>query len=700
MLLSGIASFILAILVAFNISPTQAATTSSDIHVDVNSGTDNSSCGSESQPCASIQYAINMAADSGQTIRVAAGTYKYNAAADSCSSVIGTTAVACLRNKEVTILGGFTANNWVTSDPETNLTIIDGQNSKRTLLVQHGSGQPAATLTMEGFTVQNGRVQGAGSGSEADISAFGGGMRADSSTVILRHMIFKNNQALGGNTSTNHGGSAAGGGIAIRSGAGTSILEHITFDNNQAIGGTGGDRGGLGIGGGLYTFESIVSGSYITFTNNLSQGGNSNGDGIDLGENADGQGGGAALHRNSTVTLEHVTATDNQTIGGNALNGQGGGAFGGGIYTESSVLVTIINATIHNNLALGGEGKNASSGGSVSFGGGIATTNASFTLDQASVINNASIGGDGSQIGGSGNGGGASFVRTEGSSVINVTNSIFANNLVELGAGSNPGGGGGGIYMRGSSATISQSTIAQNELGSSSIQGNGVLLISGSSASISYSIIAEHTIPSNAYALYADPNNTITLLDGLFSGNNLNNNNDGIITGVGTMINGSASFKSAGAPDYDYHIQDNSDARDAAAGSPVITDVDGENRDASPDIGADEYIPPTITHLIGAPYASQSVLVTWDVIYMEDKLDHYEIEISCPAGANRPNEVDCDTPLNVGTAQQIQLTGLTNFATYGITLRALDNSSSELDSKSCTFIPTNIFVYLPVVVRN
>jgi hypothetical protein len=48
-------------------------------------------------------------------------------------------------------------------------------------------------------------------------------------------------------------------------------------------------------------------------------------------------------------------------------------------------------------------------------------------------------------------------------------------------------------------------------------------------------------------------------------------------------------YVSPGSPDYDYHIQPDSPARDAALGSSSVEDLDGEARDAEPDHGADEY---------------------------------------------------------------------------------------------------------------
>ena len=91
-------------------------------------GFDASGCGADTNPCRTIQYAVNRAKASGSTITVAEGVYSYNSAADLCSWAI-TPAVVCIVDKNITILGGYTTSNWYISDPTIYKTIIDGQNS-------------------------------------------------------------------------------------------------------------------------------------------------------------------------------------------------------------------------------------------------------------------------------------------------------------------------------------------------------------------------------------------------------------------------------------------------------------------------------------------------------------------------------------------------------------------------------------------
>jgi len=69
-------------------------------------GTDSSTCGPETNPCRTIQYAINKAGASDYIIAVAEGVYTYNSAADQCSWAI-TPAVVCIVDKNITILGGI-----------------------------------------------------------------------------------------------------------------------------------------------------------------------------------------------------------------------------------------------------------------------------------------------------------------------------------------------------------------------------------------------------------------------------------------------------------------------------------------------------------------------------------------------------------------------------------------------------------------
>ena len=563
--------------------------------VSQSTGADASGCGSEAAPCRTIQYAVN-ASSSNDEILVAEGSYTYDVGLDPCAQYIGTNAVVCILNKRLTLRGGYAPGAWSAPDPAQHPTVIDGADLYRGVLVQRTSpSAPAAGIVMGGFTVRRGLVQGAASGGNAATFAFGAGMLVDSSPAEIRATIFRDNQAFGGNTTSAYGGAAAGGGLALRRASAGSMLEDLVFERNRAEGGNGGDRGGFGIGGGLFTFESTITAADLVFTGNLAIGGDTAGNGISGGEQGDGQGGGAAFQEGSDAVVSGVVASGNQATGGNAGT-NAGGAFGGGLYAEKATLA-LTGADVFDNVALGGNGTH----GGVSSGGGFMAQNAVVTIERGRMVDNRATGGSGSVTRGAGGGGGAYLSRFGSVGSGTIRNSIFADNLAQMGAsGTPPGGGGGGLFLQGLPMTIDHVTVAENRLGSMPMQGTGIVILSGTSGAnvtMRHSIIADHTTAGGA-ALHVQPGNSVTLVRGIYAGNNDNDNSDGspdaagTFTGLGTMLaTGPLDFLSPGAPSFDYHIAASSPAVDQATGSTIAVDFDGVARTGTPDIGADEATP-------------------------------------------------------------------------------------------------------------
>ena len=558
-------------------------------------GSNTAGCGSAGTPCAAIQQAVNQAV-SGDTILVAAGTYTYNAALDTlCTANIGDTAVVCILNKELIILGGYGGGNWTTADPVANPTVIDGVNSRRGVLVlQTAMGQPTASLRLEGVTVTRGLAQGATSGGDLATFAFGGGLLSTASQIVLRDVTFSANRALGGNTSSAYGGAGSGGGAALRTAPAGTELTRVTFLNNEARGGTGPDRGGLALGGGLYTFQSTVTGTDLTFTGNSATAGNSAGSGVS-GFKADAQGGAAAIQTGSNVQFTRVSASGNSARGGNAAT-EGGGAFGGALFAELATF-SVTGGDLRDNTSRGGDAHN----GGLGTGGGIMTTASDIVLEQVAMIANTATGGSGSGGSrGSAGGGGGYFERFSGATTVALRNSIVADNLAEFGAtGSTVGGGGGGLFFIGTDATVSHTTLARNRLGAAPLQGLAMVLVTpGASTTVDldYCIVADHTdYPTPVVAVHVQPGSTINISRGLYSGNVANDNSGGFggspgtFNGLGTMLSApSVGFLSPGSPSFDYHLTAGSPAVDQATGSSETQDFDGDLRDASPDIGADE----------------------------------------------------------------------------------------------------------------
>lgn len=680
--------FLLAFFIFLHTINSEAAATASIIRV-ATSGNDSSNCGSIGSPCRTINYAVNQAV-SGDTILVAEGTYT---TPGSC--IVGT-AVMCVFAKELTILGGFTTSNWSTANPIANPTIIDGQNSNRPVLLDGRTLSYSPTIRVEGFTVQNGFIQGANSGSTFQKSSFGGGLLAETGRFILRDLIFQNNTAQGGNTNELVGGAGTGGGMAIKRAVSGTTLEKITFQNNKAYGGNGIQRGGYAIGGGLFTTESTINGNNLTFENNIATGGNTNGSGVYDGENADAQGAGIGFQLGSNVTFDGVAILNNMATGGNAPNGNAGGAFGAGLFSEDAT-VSVKNLLVKDNVAMGGVGKNNDIIASLAFGGGIALSHTNSVIEQASVLNNTAQGGNGNVYAGSGSGGGIYVERFSGVYSTSLTNVIVADNVANMGSG-NPqaGGGGGGLFLNSSNATLTHVTFAQNSLGSSLMQGNGLVLISGSNATMHHSILVNHTNPGGVNAIHAQPGNTLTFNNNLLSGNISNIGGSGVFNGGGSNFSGSPDFASPGSPNYDYHIKSDSAAIDKAAGSTTTMDIDNQSRLEfnSPDVGADEFAPIILT----AVSKDTELLLTWNVdTNLLSGLDHYQILVTPSSGANNPDQ---GTSINANLQTNYTLTGLTNHKNYMVVIEARTTGNSKLaKSNTISIFPTDIHTYLPIILK-
>ncbi|MGD8792864.1 MAG: choice-of-anchor Q domain-containing protein, partial [Anaerolineae bacterium] len=670
-------------------------------------------------PCRTIQYAVNTA-DPYSEIRVAAGTYTLNPNDNTCLNNTGVAAVVCVRDQELTILGGFSPNDWEAPDPVVNLTVIDGQNSHRGVLVTRWF-EPTS-LHLEGFTIQNGLARGFPNRTGHDqIFAYGGGIFIDmggtpdwTNSFTLTHLIFKNNRAVGENTTLpayEYGGSGLGGGLALRA-VSNATLRYLTFEDNEARGGDGAVRGGYAMGGGVHTLFSTVTFSHLTLLNNVARGGNSSGSGrLSNKSRADAEGGGFATH-GYDVTLEYVTATGNQAIGGNASE-YGGQSFGGALFVEASVL-RVYNANLRDNVSRGGT---ASAGaGGLAAGGAIDSHEGDLTIDRSYIIANLSQGGDGTTASGSPGGGGIYCAQLKESSAgkkIQINNSVIADNVVQFGAGdtSTVGGGAGGVWLQGTDAYLTHTSISNNRLIGSPLAGEAVLVTSyatpaPSTATIRYSIISDHTTRF-VKAVHVVTGSSTTLDRILWANNNKDTNEGagdaGTIYNLNPLYADSAGFCALGAPLYDYHICDGSPAINAAPGSGSGVDIDGEVRPfgGASDIGADELAILAMTLNLYHP-ESGTLRASWhpsSAVLAE--LDHYDITLSCAPGASSPNEVQCGQSLCLGQDTILTLTGLTDGKEYGITIEACDGEHQVIIGDNAQATPGDYHIItLPVAFRN
>ena len=262
----------------------------------------------------SIQKAIDSARD-GATIRISRGTYLET--------------ITITAPKTLTLQGGWNQGFTSRSD-DSSLTVIDGGGNGSVVNIRAGPGV-AITLTIEGFTIRNGKADKGGGG----ISILSVGGSVDTTLV---------NNTISGNTANNEGG-----GIRVESGSGGVAL--VTLTGNVITGNNVThlvERQGGWDGGGVAAFASGSGTTTLRLTNNLITG------------NEAAWGGGVfgyAWGSNATVT---VVLTNNIITGNEARAG-------GGIFSCSgqtcpisgsggSVIWTLTNNIITGNMASEGSG--------------------------------------------------------------------------------------------------------------------------------------------------------------------------------------------------------------------------------------------------------------------------------------------------------------------------------------------------------
>jgi hypothetical protein len=136
----------------------------------------------------------------------------------------------------------------------------------------------------------------------------------------------------------------------------------------------------------------------------------------------------------------------------------------------------------------------------------------------------------------------------------------------------------------------------------------------------------------------------------------------------------------------DFRLQVNSPAIDVGV---YIPGIDDGYKGAAPDLGAIEFTPSLTLH--GAP-ADRAINLTWTVsatlpVTATWHIDYY---------MTPTNILTATDPLS--TTRAYILTGLTNYEWYTVTLRAMMDTTVLL-SDTVSVMPTDIFVYLPLVLK-
>ncbi len=405
------------------------------------------SCGGES-PCYSTIQAAVAAAGNGDEIRVAAGTYSTTSTGD------GKTAVVLIINKKITLRGGYTTSNWNSSNPATNLTVIDANDNGICVYIKYQADTSYGDVILDGFSITDGSATTAGAGTDS-----GGGIYIYHTThikVTIQNCKIYENYAEDG----------SGGGIW------TSNSDHLHVTDNEIY-----DNEGSGV---VITYGY----SNVIVDNDID---NNAGDGIkvitDTGGGFDMHGNEITNNQGSGISLTSITggSVSNNVISNNHTTGGGGGLDISGAVNKNTIKFIIDNNTINDNIA-------DIQGGGIDISGSVAE------IKNNTIQSNTAYG----------NGGGGLYVNA-GNSPSYV---LVSNNQVLSNGTTNQGGGmvvvgmidvtgntvtGNTAYSGGGIIATATGTIADNVITNNSArQGGGIRTVNAMGLMIQRNQIIEN----------------------------------------------------------------------------------------------------------------------------------------------------------------------------------------------------------------
>jgi hypothetical protein len=221
-------------------------------------------CGGASPCYSTVQGAVD-AAQTGDEIRIAAGTYS------GVNNQGGKPQVVYIA-KSLTLRGGYTTANWITPSPEANGTEINAQTLGACGLY-HGTN---TIVAFEGLRFTYGDANGLGGHSPTSYENYdaGGNLYIDEATVTLNdcHVtdgaapssgygggVYIRNGVLTATRTLWHTHEAGHGGAAYLYRATTHIIESV-FQNNRTTT-MNGDGPALTVSGGAFTLSGVPSSS-------------------------------------------------------------------------------------------------------------------------------------------------------------------------------------------------------------------------------------------------------------------------------------------------------------------------------------------------------------------------------------------------------------------------------------------------------
>ncbi len=411
-------------------------------------GSDTSDCSDSANPCATVQYAVDQATSEDE-IRVAGGVYTdIHPRPRRDITTTGLVTQVIYISTSVKIQGGYSLENWTTSAPEENPTVINPQGKGRGVYI---TGLISPTLS--GLQVTRGNVIEGGQYGYTDTEK-GGGLFAITATLTLQDcQIFSNTAKLGGalyllNAQTTLSGNQ------IYSNT-TVFYGNIYFDHSVSII-KGNDifMNSSDYGGGIYADASelaLYSNQIISNSAEASGGGlYSSGGAVTLQENVfshnEAANGGGAYLKNGDVTflLNEVRANHGTHDGGGLYLGAGSHT----ILSNTFMLNTADrwggSISLQNGAAelIGNQVSDSSAG---EWGGGISLYSGAGTLERNILTFNTAS-----------NGGGLHSLNTH----VSMTGNQFLTNTAST-------SGGGMFFQSGNNSTFLDNLFLGN------IAGNG-----------------------------------------------------------------------------------------------------------------------------------------------------------------------------------------------------------------------------------
>ncbi|MBI3151029.1 MAG: hypothetical protein HYZ21_02760 [Chloroflexi bacterium] len=318
--LSSLSSIVLLFILAFSLAIPQSAyaqgsAVGGTTWYVATTGNDSNSCTAAGSPCRTINGAIEKASVSGDTIKVATGTYT------------GTGSEVVLIEKDIILSGGwndgFTLRN--------GMSTIDAQEARRGI-------DSRANIIVDHFIIRNGNVDGEG-----------GGISNRGFTLTL------NNSIVTGNTATVHGGGGIWGGPTI-------TINNSTISNNTSFDSVGGGVNGPD-GGGIYILSGNVSINNTTISGNavtnasgggiFNSGGNVTVNNSTISGNSASRGGGIFNNQSGVMNLNNSTISGNKTLQNGFVGAAGGGISDYGGYNTGSGSLTLRNSIVAGNTTVG-----------------------------------------------------------------------------------------------------------------------------------------------------------------------------------------------------------------------------------------------------------------------------------------------------------------------------------------------------------